>query len=105
MTYKQSHFIASDALWTQGKADASLTAAEARMATALGDAGMSLPLRRSDIDVTGLLAPAGGPGTQRCFPNAPLQYQVTTMPKRGASAEERKVHQPRFLVAHSTKCL
>ena len=76
-------------LGVQGKKDAALFSETSVLANALGSADMELPKRREDVDLQPFSTVLSQP--LLCSPNAPLDFEIVTVPHRGASRQERVV--------------
>lgn len=73
----------------QGTKEATLFSNTVVLATELGSADMALPNRRQDVDISQYSLVRSQP--LLCYPNAPLDFELVTIPHRGASHQERAV--------------
>ena len=62
------------------------------LANELGSSDMVLPSRRVDVNMTTFSTVLSQP--LLCYPNAPVDFELVTIPHRGASKQTREVSHP-----------
>lgn len=73
----------------QGKRDTALFSETSVLAHELGNADMEMPKRRQDVNLKPFSTVLSQP--LMCYPNAPVDFELITIPHRGASHQERAV--------------